>query len=48
MVGNKVLGEGNFGEVRLGAVIKEGELSKAAIKTLKSEWGSPLIHSIAW
>ena len=35
MVGTKVLGEGHFGEVRLGGVMIEGEVSKAAIKNLK-------------
>ncbi|XP_038061480.1 tyrosine-protein kinase receptor old-1-like [Patiria miniata] len=31
----RVLGRGNFGEVRSGAVIKDGELTRAAIKMLK-------------
>ncbi|XP_038066573.1 tyrosine-protein kinase receptor Tie-2-like [Patiria miniata] len=33
-IGEKILGRGNFGEVRDGAVIVGGEVSKAAIKTL--------------
>ncbi|XP_038066558.1 tyrosine-protein kinase receptor Tie-1-like [Patiria miniata] len=36
MVGKKVLGEGNFGEVRDGAVLVGEDISKAAIKTLKA------------
>ncbi|XP_038066576.1 tyrosine-protein kinase receptor Tie-1-like [Patiria miniata] len=36
IVGKKVLGKGNFGEVRDGAVMVGGEVPKAAIKTLKS------------
>ncbi|XP_038061266.1 fibroblast growth factor receptor 1-like [Patiria miniata] len=31
----RVLGSGNFGEVRSGAVMKDGELTRAAIKMLK-------------
>ncbi|XP_038061564.1 fibroblast growth factor receptor 2-like [Patiria miniata] len=31
----RVLGRGNFGEVRSGAVMKDGELTRAAIKMLK-------------
>ena len=34
MVGSKVLGKGQFGEVRYGGVMIEGELCKAAIKKL--------------
>ena len=37
MVGKKVLGEGDFGEVRLGGVMIEGEICKAAIKKLKGK-----------
>ncbi|XP_038052382.1 tyrosine-protein kinase receptor Tie-1-like [Patiria miniata] len=36
MIGVKVLGKGHFGEVRDGAVLVGGEISKAAIKTLKA------------
>ncbi|XP_038053520.1 angiopoietin-1 receptor-like [Patiria miniata] len=36
MIGDMVLGKGNFGEVRYGAVKVEGEDFKAAIKTLKA------------
>ncbi|XP_038066559.1 tyrosine-protein kinase receptor Tie-1-like [Patiria miniata] len=36
MIGDDILGEGNFGEVRDGAVKVGGKISKAAIKTLKA------------
>ena len=35
LVGDKVLGEGNFGEVRSGTVNISGKTTKAAIKILK-------------
>ncbi|XP_038060205.1 hemicentin-1-like [Patiria miniata] len=35
IVGERVLGSGNFGEVRSGGVMKDGELTRAAIKMLK-------------
>ncbi|XP_038061371.1 fibroblast growth factor receptor 2-like [Patiria miniata] len=35
IVDERVLGRGNFGEVRSGGVIKDGELRRAAIKMLK-------------
>ncbi len=37
MVGSKVLGKGQFGEVRYGGVMIEGELCKAAIKKLRGK-----------
>ncbi|XP_038066556.1 tyrosine-protein kinase receptor Tie-1-like [Patiria miniata] len=36
IIGEKILGKGNFGEVRDGAVMVGGDISKAAIKTLKA------------
>ena len=37
MVGSKVLGKGQFGEVRYGGVMIEGEINKAAIKKLRGK-----------
>ena len=37
VVDDQVLGRGNFGEVRSGAVRRDGKLIKAAVKFLKGE-----------
>ena len=37
MVGTKVLGKGQFGEVRYGGVMIDGEICKAAIKKLRGK-----------
>ncbi|XP_033636185.1 tyrosine-protein kinase receptor Tie-2-like isoform X2 [Asterias rubens] len=42
MVGTKVLGKGQFGEVRYGGVMIEGEFCKAAIKKKLRERASPV------
>ena len=44
MVGTKVLGKGQFGEVRYGGVMIEGEFCKAAIKKLRGENCSPILY----
>ena len=37
IIEDKILGKGNFGEVRLGAVKGQGKVTKAAIKMLKGK-----------
>ena len=44
MVGTKVIGKGQFGEVRYGGVMIEGKLCQAAIKKLRGENCSPILY----